>query len=322
MLAWIIVLALIITSIFRDELPFSYETWRFTHGLGAVIVVIGSTIHVFDIGRYTEAIPLMKYLWIALIFFASFTLLRTYLILPFLQKRRPFRIVSVLPAATKTWHLTITSNSKWKLNFTAGQFAWIKLKTSAHGLKENPFSISSAPSDLPNIRFTIKEMGDTTNNISSFIPNDIVYVDGPHGYFIIVDRTFAGIFMIAGGIGVAPMISIIREMAYNKDKRPVKLLYGNRVQSQIAFQDELADASRSINVDINYILSEPPEDWQGIQGLLDKKLLVQKLSKIDTPEEWLFLLCGPPAMMESAIQTLKTSGIPASQIRHEKFTYL
>lgn len=321
-LAWIIVLALIVTSIFRDELPFSYETWRILHGLGAVIVVVGSTIHVFDIGRYTNAIPLVKALWIVLILLASLTLWRTYLILPFLQKRRPFKVVSVLPAAAKTWHLTISSSSKWKLNFIAGQFAWIKLNTSAQGIKENPFSISSAPSDLPNIRFTIKEVGDSTNEISSIKPNDIVYLDGPHGHFIIDDRSFAGVFMIAGGIGVAPMISIIREMAHNKDDRPVKLLYGNRIQSQIAFQDDLSDASASINLDIDYILSQPPGNWQGIQGQLDKELIEEKLSKIDTPVQWLFLLCGPPGMLESAIQTLKDYGIAASQIRYEKFSYL
>jgi len=322
MLAWIIVLALIITAVFRDQLPFRYETWRFLHGFGAVIVVIGSTIHVFDIGRYTNAIPAMKYLWLTLIIFASLTLWRTYLIVPFLQKRRPFKVVSILPAAAKTWHLTIKGKSNWKFNFAAGQFAWIKLKKSPLGLDENPFSISSAPSDLPNIRFTIKELGDTTNNIGTLKVDDIVYVDGPHGHFIVEDRTFAGLFMIAGGIGVSPMLSIIREMVHNKDSRPVKLLYGNRIKSQIAFKDELTEASRSINLNIDYVLYDPPQDWQGKQGHLDKNLLEQALLKVDTPEEWLFLLCGPPVMTVTAIQTLKTSGIPSSQIRYEKFTYL
>lgn len=321
MTAWIIVLALIITAFFRDDLPFRYETWRLLHGLGAVMVVIGSTIHVFDIGRYTNAIPAMQYLWITLIFLASLTLWRTYLVMPFLQKQRPFKVVSILPAAAKTWHLTITSNSKWKLNFTAGQFAWIKLKSSPLGLKENPFSISSAPSDLPDIRFTIKELGDTTNNIGTLKPDDIVYVDGPHGNFIIDDRKFAGIFMIAGGIGVAPMISIIREMANDKDTRPVKLIYGNRIQSQIAFQDELEKASKAINLDINYVLSEPPQDWQDKKGYIDKILLEQALLKINNPEQWLFILCGPSAMLEPAINTLKASGIPSHRIQYEKFSY-
>jgi len=322
MLAWIIVLALIITSVFRDQLPFRYETWRLLHGFGAVIVVIGGTIHVFDIGRYTNAIPAMKYLWLALIIFSSLTLWRTYLIVPYLQKRRPFKVVSVLPAAAKTWHLTIKGNSNWKFNFTAGQFAWIKIKKSPLGLDENPFTISSAPSDLPNIRFTIKELGDSTNNIGTLKTDDIVYVDGPHGNFIVEDRTFAGLFMIAGGIGISPMISIIREMAHNKDTRPVKLLYGNRFQSQIAFKDELEQASEAINVDIDYVLLKPPQDWQGKQGHLDKNLLEQALLNIDTPKQWLFLLCGPPDMLISAINTLKSNGIHNHQIQYEKFSYL
>lgn len=240
----------------------------------------------------------------------------------FSPKRRAFKVVSILPAATKTWHLTIKGKSKWKFNFTAGQFTWIKLKSSPLGLDENPFSISSAPSDLPNIRFTIKELGDKTNEIGTVKVDDIVYIDGPHGYFIIDDKDVTGIFMIAGGIGISPMMSIIREMSHNKDPRPVKLLYGNRLQSQIAFQDELAEASKSINLDIDYVLSKPPNDWQGKQGLIDRNILEQALVEIEKPEQWLFMLCGPNVMMDSAIQTLKDYGVPASQIRYEKFSYL
>jgi predicted ferric reductase len=321
MFAWIILFSLVITALFRDDLPFSYETWRLLHGLGAVIIVIGSTIHVFDIGRYTEAIPLLKYLWLSLIIFASLTLWRTYLILPFYQKRHPFKVVSVLPAALKTWHLTITSDSKQKFNFSAGQFSWIKLKESPHGLKENPFSISSSPSDLPNIRFTIKEIGDTTNNIGSLKANDIVYIDGPHGHFIINDRNFDGIFMIAGGVGVAPMISIIKEMMHNKDKRPIELIYGNRLQTQIAFQDELKEASKLINLDTHYVLSKPPKDWMGNIGHVDKELIEQIMLKTVPNKKWLFLLCGPPAMIISAIETLKYNGIQNHQIQYEKFSY-
>jgi len=150
---------------------------------------------------------------------------------------------------------------------------------------------------------------------------DNAYIDGPHGYFIIDDQKFDGIVMFAGGIGVAPMMSIIRQMTQDKDKRPVKLLYGNRIESQIAFKDELQEASKQINLEVDYVLSEPPRDWKGSTGFLDEPAILSALD-IPNPEKWLYLLCGPPVMLDSAVETLKSAGIPKQQIIFEKFSYL
>ena len=320
MIAWVLLPVLIVTAIFRDQFPFRYETWRWIHGIGAAVIVIASTHHALEAGRYSNDI-LMKIFWLGLMVIASLTLLRSYLIMPLLQKRRPFRVVKVQPAATKTWHITVEPDKNLGFKFKAGQFAWLKLKKYPFGLREHPFSISSAPSDLPQLRFTIKESGDFTNNIGKIIDGDRAFIDGPHGHFIIENQEFEGIVMIAGGIGVAPMISIIREMAQQKDSHPVRLLYGNRMQSQIAFLDELQEASQKLNLKVDYVLSEPPPDWKGLTGFLDETA-IQSTLDMPHPEKWLYLLCGPPVMLDNVIDTLKSVGIPRRRIIFEKFTYL
>lgn len=322
MLAWILLPVLIITAIFRDQLPFRYEAWRLLHGIGALVIVIASAHHVLEVGRYSNATT-MKLFWLGLIATASLTLLRSYLIMPLLQKRRPFRVISVKQAATKIWHITVApaGNNNNNFMFKAGQFAWLKLKEAPFNLTEHPFSISSAPFELPQLRFTIKESGDFTEKIGSIFEGEQAYIDGPHGHFIIGDQEFKGIVMIAGGIGVAPMISIIKEMAYQKDSRPVRLLYGNRIESQIAFQYELKKASQDIKLQVDYVLSEPSPDWEGLTGYLDSTIIQEALD-MPRPNEWLYLLCGPPAMLDSAVETLKLEGIPNRQIIYEKFSYL
>ena len=319
MIAWVILPALIITSLFRDQLPGRYETWRALHGIGAVIIVVATAHHALEVGRYSNTLA-MKIFWLSLIAVASLTLLRTYLLMPLLQKGRPFRILSVQPAADKMWHITLTSDSN-NFNFRAGQFTWLKLNNSALNLTEHPFSISSSPSDLPKLRFTVKESGDFTNKISDFKEGHRAYIDGPHGNFIIKNQEFEGLVMIAGGIGVAPMISIINEMTQEKDPRPIKLLYGNRKEIQIAFKDELEAASQKLNLDIEYVLSEPSLDWEGSTGRLDSSTISSTLS-MQHPENWLYLLCGPPSMLEPAIKLLKSVGIPNNRIIYEKFSYL
>ena len=320
MIAWVLLPVLIVTAVFRDQFPFHYEAWRWFHGIGAAVIVIASTHHVLEAGRYSNDIW-MKVFWLGLMAIVSLTLLRSYLILPLLQKRRPFRVVSVIQAATKTWHITIEPDKNLAFKFKAGQFSWLKLKKYPFGLREHPFSISSAPSDLPQLRFTIKESGDFTNNIGKIVAGDRAYIDGPHGHFIIENQDFEGIVMIAGGIGVAPMISIIREMTQQKDSRPVRLLYGNRIQSQIAFLDELEDASQKLKLKVDYVLSEPPPHWKGLTGFLDEPV-IQSALDMPHPEKWLYLLCGPPVMLDNVLQILKSAGIPRRQIIFEKFTYL
>jgi predicted ferric reductase len=320
MIAWIILPVLIITTLFKDQLPCRYETWRALHGIGAALIVAGTAHHALEIGRYSNELA-MKIFWFSLIAIASLTLLRTYLIMPLLQKDRPFRIVSVQPAADKMWHITLTSDTNNNFDFKAGQFTWLKLQESTFDLTEHPFSISSSPSDLPELRFTIKESGDFTNKIGSFKEGNQAYIDGPHGHFIINNQESEGFVMIAGGIGVAPMISIINEMAQQKDPRPIKLLYGNRKKSQIAFKDELKAASQKLKLDVEYVLSEPPLNWKGSTGRLDSSTIPSAL-EMDHPEKWLYLLCGPPNMLEPAIKLLKSAGVPNERIIYEKFSYL
>jgi len=320
MLAWVLLPTLVITAVFRDQFPFRYEVWRWFHGIGAAVVVLASAHHVLEVGRYSNS-TLMKGFWLALIALASLTLLRSYLILPLLQKRRSLRVINVSPAATKTWHITVKPDKNNGFKFKAGQFAWLKLKKNPFGLTEHPFSISSAPSDLPQLRFTIKESGDFTNNIGTTLENSRAYIDGPHGHFIIDDQEFDGVVMIAGGIGVAPMISIIREMAQQNDPRPIRLLYGNRIESQIAFRDEIEEAAQKLKLEVDYILSEPPSNWEGLTGFIDAKNIEKSLA-MPIPEKWLYLLCGPPVMLDHVIPILELSGIPKNRILYEKFSYL
>lgn len=322
MFAWVLLPVFVVLALFRVQLPYRYESWRGLHGLAALVLVAASLHHVLVAGRYSEDL-MMKLFWFGLIAIASLTLIRTYLILPMLQKKRLYNVVSVIPAALKTWHVTVEANKKKSNDFTfkAGQFAWLKLQKDPFNLIEHPFSISSAPSDLPQIRFTIKESGDFTQEIGTITDGQHAYLDGPHGYFIIDDQTFDGIVMLAGGIGVAPMMSIIRQMAHDKDNRPVKLLYGNRIESQIAFKDELKEAASNINLDVDYVLSDPPQGWQGSTGYLDEAVIKAAL-EMPNPEKWLYLLCGPPVMLDSAVETLQSAGIPKQQIIFEKFSYL
>ncbi len=311
--AYLLLFILVASAIARKSLDYKYETWRLFHGLGALVIACLLLHHTVYAGRYGGH-PLLTYLWLALTSIAVGTLLYVYLVRPFRQRKRPWRVTSVSRLTPKQWELRVVPDGHNGLNFEAGQFAWLNVGHSVFSLHENPFSISSAPAEGPEVSFVIKELGDFTCGLGQIAPQTTAYLDAPHGNLSISHRTEKGIVLIAGGVGIAPMLSIVRQVRLSGTQYDLKLIYGNRVEEQIAFRQEL---SKEETV---FVLSEPPEDWSGETGLIDGHLLDRNLSS-DQFESWLFVLCGPPAMMDTVEDHLIERGTASHRILSERFDY-
>ena len=243
-----------------------------------------------------------------------------YVITPLRQLRHPYRVVSVDKIALKTWRLTIAPDTDERIAFDAGQFCWLTIDRSPFAVTEHPFSISSCPADGPPIEFTIKEAGDFTGNIGSVPVGAPAFIDGPHGNLTLRGRSGTGIAFIAGGVGLAPIMSILRQLRADRVRRPLMLLYGNRVVEQIMFRSELDEMAKSLDIEIHHILSEPPPDWDGAVGQLSAAMLREYL-KFDGHAQWLYVVCGPAPMINSVEDSLEELGIPLEQILSEKFSY-
>jgi predicted ferric reductase len=302
-----------------------YETWRLCHGIGAGLIALFTLHHAIDAGRYSSQMLLLGF-WVVLTGFAILALLQTYLIRPLFQLRHPYQVVSVKPVALKTWELKIEpvpSNQQQgkAMNFLPGQFVWLTLKCSPFAITEHPFSISSAPAERPRIGFTIKEMGDFTNTIGQIPIGSCAFIDGPHGHLVLEGRGDKGLVLIAGGSGLAPIMSMLRQLRADKDTRPIKLIYGNRIAEQILYREELDAMTRELNLQIDYILGEPPADWDGHTGQLNIDMLGNCLSSGEC-REWVYIICGPSPMIESVEGSLIRLGVSRRQIHSEKFTQL
>ncbi len=319
LIAWVALPVMVLTAIFRDQLPYRYETWRLMHGLGAILIGGAVTHHVLVAGRYS-ADPLLAGFWVLLLAAALASLLHTYVINPLRQIGKPFEVVSVRPLALKTWELSIRPRRGDALRFDSGQFVWLNLVHSPFSLYENPFSISSTPGMRPVVQFVIKEVGDMTRHIGDVAPETTAYLDGPHGNLTLKGRSGKGIALIAGGVGVAPLLSIARDLYEEDDQRPMILLYGNRVVEQIIYQDELDRLAERENTNVIHVLSEPPKDWLGLTGYVGREA-IETVFGFPDARDWLYLVCGPPAMLEIVEASLIERGIPPRQIVSEQFYY-
>jgi predicted ferric reductase len=317
--AWVLLGVLFLMAIGRDKMPFRYEVWRVLHGLGAAAIAVAGAHHAIEAGRYSGR-PILEAFWLLLVGIALLTILYVYVITPLLQVRHPYRVVSVEKKARKTWELVIEPVKGEALGFLAGQFVWLTLGRSPFAVTEHPFSISSSPAQRPQIAFTIKEAGDFTNAIGNLPVGSEAYLDGPHGNLTLAGRGGTGVVFLAGGVGLAPIMSLLRQAKAERDPRPMILIYGNRLADQILYRQELEDLTADLDLKLEFLLSEPPGDWAGPVGTFDRTTL-DKLLGVTGREDRLYIVCGPAPMIDSVEDTLEGLGIPMGQILSEKLSY-
>jgi predicted ferric reductase len=318
-IAWWLMIALVPIAMFRDRLSIRYEHWRLSHGLMALAIAVLGTHHTLSVGTYSANRWLAAF-WIAATGLAVLAMLHVYIVKPLLQRRAPYRVVSNRKVADRMWDLAVVPERGDAMRFAAGQFVWLNLGHSAFSLTEHPFSVSSAPAGRPRISFTIKESGDFTSQIGSVAIGTRAYLDGPYGNFTLAGREARSVVFIAGGVGLAPVISILRQLKAELYPHPVQLIYGNRVETQILYREEIDALRQHLDFTVHYVLSEPPPGWTGMVGELTADILHKCLPETDAGDR-LYFVCGPLPMMDSVERTLMERGISRARIVSERFKY-
>ncbi len=316
---WLLLPTLVLLALTRGEPNYRYEAWRWMHGIGAVLIAGLVLDHVLRAGRYA-ADPVIAGYWIVLSAAAAISFAWVYVLVPIRQGRRPWRVVAVTEEADRIWNVEVAPDGHEGLDYEAGQFAWLNLGASPFRHRENPFSIASALASGPNLSFLIKELGDATSAVGKVKPGSVAYVDGPHGSLTLNGRPASGVGLIAGGIGIAPLIGILRQLSLADDPHPCTLVYADRDPSQMVHRDELEVLGRRPGTDVVYVYDVPPDGWTGETGHIDDALLSRHIPAAAL-EAWVFVLCGPPPMLDAVENALIGLGVAPDRILSERFDY-
>ncbi|MGE0651680.1 MAG: ferric reductase-like transmembrane domain-containing protein [Alphaproteobacteria bacterium] len=318
--AWMLLLVLMVLAVYRSRIGLPYEAWRASHALLAVAVALGGLHHALSVGGLSGA-PGVRFAWVALAGLAGFTLLHTYLFRPLALQRHPWRVADVRAVGPGRWVLTVEPDGGRPLRFRAGQFVWLKIGGHPFTLCENPFSIASAP-DSTQVEFLIREAGDFTNAVGRLRPGQRAWLDGPHGAFTRAAAEGAGrIVLLAGGVGLAPCLGMLREAAAEGDPRPHHLIFGNRTEGQAVLRDDIGGLARTLDLRTDFVLSEPPPGWTGTTGQMDAGTLMPLLAQEGSAADSVYFLCGPPPMVRASLAALSALGVPADRIVTERFDY-
>jgi predicted ferric reductase len=310
-------LLLIVSSVWRKPLQIHYDAWRLWHALLAVAAVLLALVHIEGVGYYI-ATPWKRGLWTLILASGAILLLYVRVVKPWRLTRAPYRVVDVREERGNAWTVALEPDRHPGFRFEPGQFAWVTLRHSPFVLEEHPFSISSSPAILPRLEFTIKELGDFTRTIGQLQRGETAYVDGPYGAFSI-DRypEAPGFVFISGGIGIAPMISMVRAMADRGDRRPVLLICANSRWERVSLREAIHALTPRADLRIVHVLEEPPEGWDGERGYVTRAVLERHLP----PERRTlqYFVCGPPAMIAAIEAALYQMGIGMNQSHTELF---
>ena len=309
----IAILLITASSIWRLAFKLNYEWWRLLHGaLGLFIVFVG-IVHSVQVSHYLD--PLWKKGAIVLVMGAcTYLVFHTRIVRPWRSRKKPYRLTEVKEELPYRWTLTVEPQDFRPMEFAPGQFAWITVGDTPFTLQQHPFSFASGSREST-IRFTAKVVGDFTESWKDMESGTKVFLEGPFGSF--TPEPDSHLFLVMGGIGVTPAMSMLRTFRDDKDPRKAVLLYANVTADDIVFQEELEELRRTINLDVVYIVEEPPEGWTGESGLVTQELLDKYLPV--NRDDYTYFICGPGPMMDIAEISLRNLGVNWRRIYTERF---
>ncbi|HUL58826.1 MAG TPA: FAD-dependent oxidoreductase [Anaeromyxobacteraceae bacterium] len=194
--------------------------------------------------------------------------------------------------------------------FRASQAARLELP----GGESHPFSIASGPA-RPWLDFAARRSASPFKEaFFALAPGDEVRVLGPRGRFFLDPEVPA--LLVAGGVGITPMRSMLEHVADAGLALPVALVYQNRTPEEIAFRAEIDGiASARPNVAVHHVLTQPPPGWPGRAGRIDEALLAEAAAA----EGARWYVAGPPAFVDRAVGAARALAVPPERLLLEVF---
>ena len=315
-LSLVAMLVLIITSVWRKQIKLEYHTWRWGHDAASFLAIGLALFHMFKVNHYM-ALTYQRVIWLVLTGIWAAIILYIRVARPIIMINHPYKVVSLEQERGQCWSLTLKPDGHKGFEFQAGQFAWIT-PDSPWIFKENPFSFSNNADNKEGlVGFTIKELGDFTANIKNLEVGQTIYVDGPYGTFNLDDYQEDDLVFIAGGIGSAPVIGMLRTLADRGSTKQVTFLYGNPTWDTIIYREELAELEKRLNLNLVHVLEKPPADWEGEKGFITADILKRNLPK--NHKDATYFMCGPLPMVEAVGGAIRNIDVPASHLYTEQY---
>jgi ferredoxin-NADP reductase len=242
------------------------------------------------------------------------------------QPRLRLQVAEVIQEtpSTRTFVLAAADGGTASLAYRAGQHLTLVVEMGGT-THRRCYSFSSSPVAGGAPAITVKRMSDGT--VSRHLHDQVRVGDTltalePTGEFTLATDPAAArhLVLVAGGVGITPLISIAETVLRAEPRSRITLLCGNRSEAEIVFRQRLEALARQFSprLAVHHALDDAPAGWPGLHGALDGARVLAALGGAAADA---YYVCGPEPMMQSVCAALAEAGIPRGQVHTERFAY-
>ena len=299
----LIILGVIISAVpfFKRKIP--YHKWINIHKLMGAFYVL-AVIHGIMVKSLIQELPItrvyvfgMAFIGIAAWFYRAF-------LFNLFNKKIEYKISDVKNLGFGITEVKLKT-TETNLKYLAGQFAFFTFPNISKK-EQHPFTISSHPFDNE-LRITIKNLGDYTNNIYDKLSlGDKALVEGPYGHFSSKYVKEKDQIWIAGGIGITPFLSLSKDLHPNK----VKLFWCVNDEKEAVYKNELKEIGEN-NPNFEIVIWSSKDSGY---------LTVDKMG-LSSYKTNAYLICGPKTLKDNLVKQLKEKSVANSAIYDEEFAF-
>jgi predicted ferric reductase len=289
---------------FYAKLP--YHIWKLTHKFMGLVYIFAA-LHIFFVSSdIASNMPLRLYMLglLSLAFLGIFY--RTVLGI-FLVKKYRYIVRSANMLNSKVMELELAA-IKQAMSYLPGQFVFVSF--GQHGLSRewHPFTISSGPA-ATNLKLTIKSLGDYTKDLMGLKAGATALIEGPFGKFTFLEGNKKSQIWVAGGIGITPFLSMVRDLA-NHPEYDITLFYSTKNSEEAVYLNELGEIAKTIP------RLKVVSHYSDAQGKITAEIIKKRIGGFANKN---IFICGPVSMMKNLKNQFILLNVPDENIYSEEF---
>ncbi len=205
--------------------------------------------------------------------------------------------------------------------YKPGQFVQLHLNPDSEAKMSRSYSVASSPTTRDFLDLTIKIQGTFPQYLKDLKPGHVFGLRGPLGHFYFDPATQPHIVLLGAGVGVTPLMGMLRYATHLKLPNRVTLLDANKTQEDTIYHDELRDVhsqNPAADIVLSYTRLAPEHPWKGERGRIDWAMIERH---VPAPLEKHYFICGPDQMNKDLKDLLLAKGVPKDKVKLENMGF-
>ncbi|WP_436530261.1 ferredoxin reductase family protein [Actinoplanes sp. HUAS TT8] len=315
--ATLLLVLVVVTSIRAARRKLRYESWHLLHLYAYLGVGLALPHQIWTGTDFTGSAAARAYWWTLYLVSAGAVLAYRIGLPAWRNWRHRLVVTAVVPEGPGLTSVYLTGQRLGELPVRAGQFFQWRFLDGTGWTRANPYSLSSTPHG-DRLRITVKNLGDGSSRVAGLKPGTKVLVEGPYGKLTGETYTGGPVVLMACGIGVTPLLSLLGELPYGPGE--ATLIYRARTEAELAFRDELEWFATHRGVRVVTLLGPRGEQASWLPGELaghpdPLRRIVPEIAGAHV------YLCGPEDWTGSARAAALAAGVRADRVHTELFAW-